>query len=76
MALVSWFEFICRALKSGREIVDPLAEIFSQTPVLRDEDPRTVVNSLLSITSIFGDDLRNHALIIQQVSDSLSALRE
>ena len=76
MALASWFEFICRALKSGREIVDPLAEMFSQMPELRDDDPRTVVNSFLRITSIFGDDLRSNPLIIQQLSDCLIALRE
>ncbi len=75
LSLASWFEFICRALEAGREITDPMADMFSQLPALRDGDPGTVVKSFLSIKSIFDADLIDNPLIIQQLTASLLALR-
>ncbi|MCB1688136.1 MAG: mannitol dehydrogenase family protein [Halioglobus sp.] len=76
MALASWFEFICRALTSGHEINDPLANTFSQMPALRDGDPAVVVESFLSIDAIFASDLRHNTLVLQQLTQSLRTLRE
>jgi fructuronate reductase len=75
LSLASCFQFICRALDAGREIVDSMADTFSQLPALRDSDPGTVVKSFLSIRSIFSADLIDHPLIIQQLTSSLLALR-
>ncbi|CAA0094224.1 Mannitol 2-dehydrogenase [Halioglobus japonicus] len=75
LALACWFEFICRALKTGREIVDPLAAEFSQLAVLQDDDTSKVVSGFLSITSIFGDDLINNPQITAQLAQSLHILR-
>jgi fructuronate reductase len=76
MALASWFEFICRALTSGHEINDPLANVFSQMPALREDNPAVVVESFLSIDAIFANDLRNNPLVTQQLTRCLRRLRD
>lgn len=75
LALAGWFEFICRALRDGRDIVDPLASEFGAMAALRAADPATVVHGFLAIESIFGDDLRDNPAITAQLTASLTALR-
>ncbi len=75
LALASWFEFICLALRAGREIVDPMAAQFARMPALTDRDAGNVVNGFLGIEAIFGDDLIHNPLIIRQLTDSLDSLR-
>jgi|TARA_B110000503_G_scaffold22699_3_gene35330 hypothetical protein len=55
--------------------ISRLANTFFQLPALRDDDPSTVVKSFLSIRSIFGADLFDYPLIIQQLTSSLLTLR-
>jgi fructuronate reductase len=76
LALACWFEFICRALQAGREIVDPMATAFTQLTALREDDAGTVVNGFLSMESIFGDDLIDNRQITEQLTECLQRLRD
>jgi len=75
LSLACWFEFICRALKEGREIVDPLASDFANMPALLSDDSCDVVESFLTIESIFGKELAKNTELKAQLVNSLSALR-
>ena len=75
LSLACWFEFICRALKEDREIVDPLASDFANMPALLSDDCSDVVAAFLSIESVFGQDLKNNTCLKAQLANSLSALR-
>ena len=75
LSLACWFEFICRALKDDKEIVDPLAAEFSSMPALVSSDTNEVVEAFLSIESIFGQELKNNSALKTQLANSLSALR-
>ena len=75
LSLVCWFEFICRALKENKTIVDPLAEKFASIPALLSNDCTEVVTAFLNIESVFGQDLKNNSALIVQLVKSLSALR-
>ncbi|WOH39476.1 mannitol dehydrogenase family protein [Thalassotalea fonticola] len=75
LSLACWFEFICRALKNGDEIVDPLAADFAQIPALQGNDTTEIVNAFLKIESIFGTELKNDSQIKSQLIESLNALR-
>ena len=75
LSLACWFEFICRALKDNREIIDPLAAEFASMPALLSNDSSEVVAAFLSIESVFGQDLKNNSALKTQLADSLSALR-
>jgi fructuronate reductase len=75
LSLACWFEFICRALKEGKEIVDPMAANFTSTPKLFSDDISEVVNTFLSIDSIFSQELKNSVQLKEQLINSLTALR-
>jgi fructuronate reductase len=74
-SLASWFEFICQALKNNKEIVDPMADIFNSTTEILSDDVSEVVDSFLSIESIFGEDLINNLIIKEQLINSLTKIR-
>lgn len=76
MALACWFEFVCRAVQAGREIVDPMAAEFAQRAALHYEDASTVVNAFLSMESIFGDDLIDNPQVTEQLIECLQRLRD
>ncbi len=75
LSLACWFEFICQALKSGNEIIDPIASTFTQMPHLLNNDVMEVVEAFLSIESIFGQTFKDNTQLKVQLADSLSALR-
>lgn len=75
LSLACWFEFICQALKSGNEIIDPIAITFTQMPHLLSNDVMEVVEAFLSIESIFGQTFKENTQLKVQLADSLSALR-
>jgi len=75
LSLACWFEFICRALKDNREIVDPLASDFAKMPALLSDDSVEVVEAFLTIESIFGQKLAKNTVLKAQLVNSLSALR-
>jgi fructuronate reductase len=75
LSLACWFEFICRALKDDREIVDPLASTFTSMPKLFSDDATDVVEGFLSIESIFSVELKNNTELQAQLVSSLKALR-
>ena len=75
LSLACWFEFICQALKSGNEIIDPIAITFTQMPHLLSNDVMEVVEAFLSIESIFGRTFKDNTQLKVQLADSLSALR-
>jgi len=75
LSLACWFEFICRALKEGREIVDPLASDFANMPALLSDDSVEVVEAFLTIESVFGQTLAKNTELKTQLVNSLSALR-
>ncbi len=75
LALAAWFEFICRAIKTNKTIVDPLAEEFANMPALVSDDCVEVVAAFLSIESVFGSELKNNPSLTKQLVNSLSALR-
>ena len=75
LSLACWFEFICQALKSGNEIIDPIASTFTQMPHLLSNDVMEVVEAFLSIESIFGQTFKDNTQLKVQLADSLSALR-
>jgi len=78
-SLACWFEFICRALKEGIVINDPMADNFASLPKLLSDDVLEVVETFLSIESIFGQFFKsNTSSIVQlknQLVDSLTAIR-
>lgn len=75
LSLACWFEFICRALKEGREIIDPLASDFAKQPGLLSNDSAEVVETFLTIESIFGQMLAKNTELKAELIKSLSALR-
>jgi len=75
LSLACWFEFICRALKNDKEIVDPLANEFSNIPALRSSNVADVVDGFLAIESVFGKNLVKNTLLKNQLIESLTALR-
>jgi len=75
LSLACWFEFICRALKDDKEIIDPLAKEFAQIPALLSSDCAEVVSGFLNIESIFGQELKSNSALKDQLSQSLAALR-
>jgi fructuronate reductase len=76
LSLACWFEFICRALKEGREIIDPIATNFTNMPKLLSNDVTEVVEGFLSIESIFSQTLKNNTQIKMQLINSLTVLRQ
>jgi fructuronate reductase len=74
-SLASWFEFICQALKNNKEIFDPMADTFNATIDMWSDDVSEVVDSFLSIESIFGEDLINNLIIKEQLINSLTKIR-
>ena len=75
LSLVCWFEFICCALKEGKEIIDPMANTFANIPKLLSNDVLEVVEAFLSIESIFSQALKNNIPLKAQLVKSLIALR-
>lgn len=75
LSLACWFEFICRALKEGQKIIDPLASHFASIPCLLSNDVLDVVDGFLSIESIFGQSFQQNTQLKEQLAESLSALR-
>jgi len=75
LSLACWFEFICRALKDNREIIDPLADQFASMPALLSDNCSEVVTAFLSIESIFGQTLAKNTELTTQLANSLSVLR-
>jgi fructuronate reductase len=75
LSLSCWFEFICRALKEGKEIVDPMASNFANMPKLLSDDVHEVVDAFLTIESIFSQELKNNTELKAQLVNSLTALR-
>jgi fructuronate reductase len=75
LSLACWFEFICRALKEEKVIVDPMAANFTSMPKLFSDDVHEVVNAFLAIESIFSEELRTNAQLKAQLVSSLTALR-
>ncbi|WP_238528978.1 mannitol dehydrogenase family protein [Glaciecola punicea] len=75
LSLACWFEFICNALKEGKEIIDPMANDFANMPKLLSNDICEVVETFLSINTIFSHALRNNILLKVQLVNSQTALR-
>jgi len=75
LSLACWFEFICRALKDNREIVDPLAADFAKMPALLSNNCEEVVEAFLAIESVFGKELVKNIELKAQLAKSLSVLR-
>lgn len=75
LSLACWFEFICKALKSGEQINDPMANVFANTPQLFSNNENDVVEGFLGIESIFSKVLISNKLLKSQLVDSLTALR-
>ena len=75
LSLACWFEFICRALENNEEIIDPLAHDFAKLTALHNDDIPAIVESFLSIESVFGNDLKDNEVINAQLIESLTALR-
>ena len=75
LSLACWFEFICRALKSGQEIIDPMASNFANMPALLSNDVMEVVEAFLSIESIFGQTFKTNTQLKDQLAVSLTTLR-
>jgi fructuronate reductase len=76
LSLACWFEFICRALKEGREIVDPIATNFTNMPELLSDNVSEVVEAFLNIESIFSQTFKINAQIKIQLVNSLTVLRQ
>jgi len=74
-SLACWFEFICRALKNGDDIIDPLAAEFARIPALLSDDSATVVDGFLGIESVFGLDFKQNSQLKEQLVNSLNVLR-
>ncbi|MBA6341536.1 mannitol dehydrogenase family protein [Colwellia sp. MB02u-10] len=75
LSLACWFEFICTALKAGKEIVDPMASNFATMPKLLSDNVLEVVEAFLNIDSIFGPALKNNHSLKAQLARSLTAIR-
>jgi len=75
LSLACWFEFICRALKDNREIVDPLANEFAKISALHSNDIAEVVDGFLAIKSVFGQNLIKNISLKNQLIESLTVLR-
>lgn len=75
LSLACWFEFICRALKNDKDIIDPMADNFANMPKLLSNDVVEVVEAFLKIESIFGQKLKNNNQLKTQLVNSLTALR-
>ena len=75
LSLACWFEFICQALKSASEIVDPIASTLANMPQLKSNDVIEVVEAFLSIESIFDQTFRSNTQLKTQLANSLTALR-
>lgn len=75
LSLACWMEFICRAVNNQEEIVDPLANDFSNMPELNGGNVSDIVEAFLRIESIFGSDLKNNPTIKSQLIESLTALK-
>jgi fructuronate reductase len=76
LSLACWFEFICRALKEGTEIVDPMASNFANMPELLSNDVVEVVEAFLNINSIFDHTFKQNITLKIQLVKSLRALRQ
>ncbi len=74
-SLACWFEFICRALKNGEEIIDPLADELAKMSILYSNNTNDIVDAFLNIESVFGLELKNNKRIKTQLVNSLHTLR-
>ncbi|MCW2948761.1 MAG: Mannitol dehydrogenase domain [Actinoallomurus sp.] len=69
LAVAAWM----RHVQTARELDDPLADLLRMA-VSRAGTPGDVVDALLSITDIFGPDLRDSAIFRDLLTDHLAAL--
>jgi len=76
LSLACWFEFICRALKDGAKINDPMASHFANMPELLSNDVQVVVASFLTIDAIFSPEFNQNSQLKAQLVDSLTLLRQ
>jgi len=76
LSLACWFEFICRALKESREIIDPISTTFTSMTELLSEDVPEVVEAFLSIESVFSQRFSDNTQIKTQLIESLTVLRQ
>jgi fructuronate reductase len=74
-SLACWFEFICKALKDGTEIGDPMASTFVSMPDLLSNNTDDVVQAFLNIELIFNNKFKNNAQLKNQLVSSLTAIR-
>ena len=75
LSLACWFEFICQGLKSGNEIIDPIASQLNHMPQLLSTNVLEVVEAFLTIESVFNQTFKDNAQLKDQLADSLTALR-
>jgi len=76
LSLACWFEFICREVKSGTKINDPMASQFAKMPALLSENSQDVVDGFLNIGAIFNPALKENNQLKVQLVDSLTLLRQ
>lgn len=76
LSLVCWFEFICKSLREGHKINDPMAETFSKMPDLLHGNAQDVVESFLSLDSIFSQEITNNKQIKKELISHLVAIRQ
>jgi fructuronate reductase len=69
LAVAAWM----RHVQTARELDDPLADLLRMA-VARADTPAAVVDALLSITDVFGPDLRDSAVFRDLVTGHLAAL--
>ncbi len=74
--LAAWFEFIRKAITAGTEIVDPLADLFTNTAALTSTDVTVAVDAFLAIDGVFDDEFRALTGVRQQLIDSLQQLTQ
>lgn len=74
-SLACWFEFVCRAIKQGDDINDPLASTFATMPALRSENVPNIVDEFLNIEAIFGKNFNKNQKVKCQLIACLQAIR-
>lgn len=75
--LACWMRYVAGADESGEaiDVQDPLAEKLAQLARDQGEDTRAWVMAVLSVTSVFGEDLRTNHRLQVSIADWLVAMR-
>lgn len=75
--LACWMRYVAGVDESGEtiDVQDPLAKTLAQIASTHSEDTRAWVSAILSVTSVFGEDLHTNHRLQVSVADWLVAMR-